>query len=61
MSIAINEDDTLPNLKLSSFRKILKDLKFVYAKKSRNSALIEREYIIIWRRRYLDQIRKYRA
>lgn len=61
MLIAINEDDTLPNFKRSSFRKILRDLQFVYARKSRNSALIEREDIIIWRGRYLDQIRKYRA
>jgi len=61
MLIAINEDDTLPNLKRSSFQKILKDLQFVYVKKSRNSALIERDDIIIWRGRYLDQIRKYRA
>lgn len=65
MLIAINKDDTLPSLKRSSFRKILKDLQFankhVYAKKSRNSALIEREDIIIWRGRYLDQIRKYRT
>ncbi|CAI6346881.1 unnamed protein product [Macrosiphum euphorbiae] len=61
MLIAINEDETLPNLKRSSFRKILKDLHFVYAKKSRNSALIEREDIIIWRGKYLDQIRKYRS
>ncbi|KAL4155970.1 hypothetical protein QTP88_000005 [Uroleucon formosanum] len=60
MLVAINEDDTLPNFKPSSFRKILKDLQFVYAKKSGNSALIEREDIIIWRGRYLDQIRKYR-
>ncbi|KAL4113795.1 hypothetical protein QTP88_017368 [Uroleucon formosanum] len=60
MLIAINEDDTLPNFK-RSFRKILRDLQFVYARKSRNSALIEREDIIIWRGRYLDQIRKYRA
>lgn len=61
MLVAINEDETLPNLKRSSFRKILKDLHFVYAKKSRNSALIEREDIIIWRGKYLDQIRKYRS
>lgn len=61
MLVAINEDETLPNLKRSSFRKILNDLQFVYAKKSRNSALIEREDIIIWRGKYLDEIRKYRT
>lgn len=36
MLIAINEDDTLPNFKRSSFRKILRDLQFVYARKSRH-------------------------
>lgn len=58
---AINVDDTLPNIKRSSFQKILKNLEFVCAKKSRNCALIEREDIITWRGRYLDDIRKYRA
>lgn len=61
MLIAINEDETLPNLKRSSFQKVLKELKFVYAKKSRCSALLEREDIQRWRRKYLDQIRQYRA
>jgi len=34
MLIAINEDETLPNLKRSSFQKVLKNLQFVYAKVS---------------------------
>jgi len=33
MLIAINEDETLPDLKRSSFQKILKDLQFEYLKK----------------------------
>ncbi|XP_050065818.1 uncharacterized protein LOC126554842 [Aphis gossypii] len=33
MLIAINEDETLPNLKRSSFQKILKDLQFEFVKK----------------------------
>lgn len=60
MLVAINEDETLPNLKRSSFQKLLKDMQFVYFKKSRCSALIEREDIQRWRRKYLDQIRQYR-
>ncbi|XP_060849072.1 uncharacterized protein LOC132928436 [Rhopalosiphum padi] len=33
MLIAINEDETLPNIKRSSFQKVLKDLQFQYVKK----------------------------
>ncbi|CAI6371367.1 unnamed protein product [Macrosiphum euphorbiae] len=33
---------------------------FVYTKRSRNSALIEKDEIILWRRRYLQNIKKYR-
>jgi len=61
MLIAINEDETLPDLKRSSFQKILKDLQFEYVKKNRNSALLEREDLISWRRKYLFKIRHYRA
>lgn len=34
MLIAINEDETLPNIKRSSFQKVLKDLQFQYVKKN---------------------------
>lgn len=33
---------------------------FSYTKRNRNSALIEKEEIVLWRRRYLYEIRKYR-
>jgi len=33
---------------------------FVYTKCNRNSALIEKDEIDLWRRRYLQNIRKYR-
>lgn len=58
---SINEDETLPNMKRSSFQLILKDLQFEYVKKGRNSALLEREDLITWRRNYLDKIRHYRT
>lgn len=60
MLTAINEDQTLPNIKRSSFQRVLKDLQFEYVKKNRNSALLEREDLITCRRRYLDKIRYYR-
>jgi len=58
---AVNEDETLPNFKRSSFQKVLKDLQFEYLKKNRNSALLEREDLIDWRRGYLQKIRHYRS
>ncbi|CAI6353612.1 unnamed protein product [Macrosiphum euphorbiae] len=61
MLVAINEDDSLPSLSRSSFQRILKDLQFEYVKKNRNSALLEREDLITWRRGYLDKIRHYRS
>lgn len=61
MLIAINEDDSLPNLRRTSFQLILKDLQFEYVKKNRNSALLEREDLISWRQNYLLKIKHYRA
>jgi len=58
---AINEDDSLPNFKRPSFHKAMKDLQFEYVKKNPNSAFLEREDLITWRRSYLDKIRHYRA
>ncbi|KAL4097030.1 hypothetical protein QTP88_021870 [Uroleucon formosanum] len=61
MLIAINEDETLPDLKRSSFHKLLKDLQFEFVKRNRNSALLEREDLISWRRDYLYKIKSYRV
>lgn len=33
---------------------------FKYSKRSRNSALTEKSEIVLWRRRFLEQLRKYR-
>lgn len=54
---AINEDETLPSMKRSSFQKILKELQFVYVKKCRNSALLERDDLVAWRQKYLKKIK----
>lgn len=57
---AVNEDNSLPNFKRSTFHKMLKSMNFVYQKKKRNSALLERNDIVSWRRRYLESIKHYR-
>lgn len=34
---------------------------FEYCKRSRNSALIKKDEIVVWRRRYLEDLKKYRS
>lgn len=57
---AVNEDDSLPNFSKMSLYRVLKHLNFEYVRKSRNSALIERNDIVCWRRNYLETIKNYR-
>lgn len=57
---AINEDNTLPNMKVTSLRKVLKSLDFKFTKRQRNSILTERSDLISWRRKYLTSIRRFR-
>ena len=57
---AVNNDETLPEILRTNLYRLLKFMDFVYTKRSRNSALIEKDEIILWRRRYLADIRKYR-
>lgn len=56
----VNEDPSLPNFKRTSLYNIIKKLDFVFAKRKRCSVLTEREDLIVWRRDYLYDIRKYR-
>ncbi|CAI6375500.1 unnamed protein product [Macrosiphum euphorbiae] len=57
--IAVNEDPDLN--KRSTLHLIIRDLNFVFVKRGRNSALIEREDIVLWRTKYIEDIRKYRS
>ncbi|CAH1992238.1 unnamed protein product [Acanthoscelides obtectus] len=57
----VNDDEDLPNFKRSTFHKLLKELDFRFLKTGRNSLLIEKEEIVIWRREYLRKIRQFRA
>lgn len=57
---AVNSDEMLPNFSRTSLWRLLRHLKFKYVKKKRNSALIERHDIVLWRIKYLKQIKKFR-
>nr|XP_037276792.1 uncharacterized protein LOC119169885 [Rhipicephalus microplus] len=58
---AANEDDDLPNFTKTTLWRLMKDIRFTFAKRKRNLALIERSDIIAWRRRYLRAIKKFRG
>jgi len=57
---AVSDDNDLPIVSRTSLFKLLKELQFSYVKRSGNSALSEKSELILWRRRYLRSIRKYR-
>jgi len=57
---AMSDDNDLPTVSRSTIFNLLKELKFRYVKRGRNSALTERTELIVWRRNYLRSIRKFR-
>ncbi|KAL4153157.1 hypothetical protein QTP88_000990 [Uroleucon formosanum] len=57
---AVNDDSLLPNLTCTSLRRVLKELNFEFTKRSRNSALTERADLVVWRQKYIEDIRRYR-
>lgn len=57
---AVSADDSLPPISRTNLFHLLKDLDFRYSKRSRNSAMTEKNEIVVWRRMYLDNIKKYR-
>lgn len=59
--VAVNEDPDLPTFKRSTLHLLVRDLNFVFVKSARNSALIEKDEIVLWRSKYIEDIRKYRA
>lgn len=58
---AVNEDPALPCFKRTTLYNIIKQLDFVSTKRKRCKVLTEREDLIVSRRNYLSDIRKYRA
>ncbi|PSN30176.1 hypothetical protein C0J52_24176 [Blattella germanica] len=57
---AVNDDPDLPDFKRTTMFHLLKNLEFEFKKRNRNSGLQKKEEIVLWWRRYLQQIMKYR-
>lgn len=53
---AVNDDEMLPNFSKTT---LLKKLKFKFMKRNRRSYLIDRPEIVLWRTKYLKEIRKF--
>ncbi|KAL4126607.1 hypothetical protein QTP88_010819 [Uroleucon formosanum] len=56
----VNEDESLPSFSQATLHRLLKSMDFVYTKRERNSALLDSNELILWCRRYLRSIKKYR-
>lgn len=56
----VNSDDDLPTLTLRSFQRLLNSMGFIYSKRKQDNALIDRDDIILWRRKYLRAIKQLR-
>lgn len=56
----VSNDESLPLISRTNLFHLLKELDFRYNKRGKNSALTEKNEIVIWRRRYLESIKKYR-
>ncbi|CAI6343204.1 unnamed protein product [Macrosiphum euphorbiae] len=58
--ISVNSDPTLNTYKRTNLYNLLRELNFTHCKRSLNSALVERDDIVLWRTNYIQDIRKYR-
>lgn len=59
--LAINADPFLPSLNFTSLERVLKDLHIEYTRCIHHTrALTETEDIVLWRRKYIEDIRRYR-
>lgn len=56
----VNDDPDLPTFKRTTFYHLLKKLNFTYSRRGRDSNLIDKNEIIVWRRKYLRQIKSFR-
>lgn len=56
----INDDEDLPNFKRTTFLKLLKKINFKFERRQRNSILIDRDEIVVWRREFLIKIKSFR-
>jgi len=56
----VSNDESLPHISRTSLFHLLKDMGFKYSKRSVNGALTEKTKIVLWRRQFLEDLRKYR-
>lgn len=56
----VNEDADLPNFSRTTLWRLLKENGFCYEKRKRQSLLIERDDLIVWRHSYLRSLRTFR-
>ena len=56
----VNSDKELPDLKKSFLHKLLKELGFEFINRNRKRVIVDRDDIILWRRRYLRKIKEFR-
>lgn len=56
----VNDDEQLPSFKRTTFYKLLKSLNFKFKIRGRNSLLLDKDEIVLWRRNYLQKIKQYR-
>lgn len=61
ISGAVAADATLPTISHRILRRTLREMNFRYLKRDRKSVLIEKEDIVLWRRKYLRTIRQLRG
>ncbi|XP_051158574.1 uncharacterized protein LOC127279959 [Leptopilina boulardi] len=59
LKAVLDDEEEFPKLCRSSIHSVLKELKFTYQKRKRNSVLLERNDLVLWPREYLEKIRKY--
>ncbi|XP_046145252.1 uncharacterized protein LOC123988610 [Osmia bicornis bicornis] len=57
----VNENANLPPFTYSSLSRKLKRMEFKYIVRGRNSAMIDKEYIVSWRQEYVYAIDNYRS
>ncbi|CAH2109222.1 unnamed protein product [Euphydryas editha] len=55
-----NDDADIPHFKRTTLHKILHELGFDFAKRESRSVLLERDDIVLWRRKYLRKIKEHR-
>lgn len=58
--LEISTDDSLPKISYRVLKRTLREINIRYLKRNRKSILIEKDEIVLWRRKYLENIRQHR-